>query len=440
MLSGFMLSGKRCALIAIFLLLTLFVQVNRLFAIDQKSLQPAELIAVSVEGPTASILADTIVVAGVTPVVKVSVSLASNLELIAAGFSITYDQECLSFIDTDADQNGIQDGIKVTLPNQFAHFFNYDDQADDSQLDFAIVDLLPPHQILPNGPILELTFVPTCYPPHNESRFARIGFGNQPLPDFSNAALQQVPIKLNDSVVEIASPTSGTAILPTTPNNPTVPNTPITPIPGNTPPLANADEIVTDEDVTVVINSLLNDTDEDGGMLSVSAIIVEPESGVVKIRSDGQIDYSPKPNFFGKDSLVYLLNDGQGGSATGAINITVNPVNDPPIFLDFPTSLISTEEEVFELRIRGEDPEVGQEGLMYSVFGLPEGIQFDEQTGQLSGGLAKGSAGFYEVIVILSDGDLTTSGVFQWTVQPNDQNPTGVNDTTSQAYLPLFYR
>lgn len=55
-----------------------------------------------------------------------------------------------------------------------------------------------------------------------------------------------------------------------------------------------------------------------------------PASGAVTIEPDGAFTYSPVADFNGVDSFTYTVIDGNGGSATGTVSLTVNAVNDAP--------------------------------------------------------------------------------------------------------------
>ena len=77
------------------------------------------------------------------------------------------------------------------------------------------------------------------------------------------------------------------------------------------------------------LNVLANDTDVDvGGTLSVASTST-PGYGSVMINNDGTLTYTPNGNFNGIDSFTYTLSDGNGGSDTGSVTLTVVKVNDP---------------------------------------------------------------------------------------------------------------
>ncbi|MFV2065460.1 MAG: DUF4347 domain-containing protein, partial [Pirellulales bacterium] len=97
-------------------------------------------------------------------------------------------------------------------------------------------------------------------------------------------------------------------------------------------PVAAADSVSTNEDTPLVISAaslLANDTDIDLDTLSIASF-TQPTSGTVVDNGDGTFTYSPTANFNGADSFSYTVNDGNGGTDTATVNITVNPVNDAP--------------------------------------------------------------------------------------------------------------
>lgn len=71
-------------------------------------------------------------------------------------------------------------------------------------------------------------------------------------------------------------------------------------------------------------------TDADGDTLTVTVKEGEgPQNGTVSI-AGGIISYTPKANYNGPDSFVYVLNDGNSGIAEGTVTIVVVNINDDP--------------------------------------------------------------------------------------------------------------
>jgi Bacterial Ig domain/PKD domain len=99
----------------------------------------------------------------------------------------------------------------------------------------------------------------------------------------------------------------------------------------NNPPTANDDQDTTDEDMSVTIPILANDSfapDVDE-ILSITEIS-QPGHGAAVINPEGTITYTPDANFFGSDNFTYTISDGHEGTATASVTITVTPVNDAP--------------------------------------------------------------------------------------------------------------
>jgi YD repeat-containing protein len=104
----------------------------------------------------------------------------------------------------------------------------------------------------------------------------------------------------------------------------------------NDPPVAANDAYITDEDTMLNVSAsgvLGNDSDVDGDPLA-AALASGPSNGTLALNSDGSFTYSPKPNFYGKDSFTYTAVDGNGAIDTAAVNITISPVNDAPVAVD----------------------------------------------------------------------------------------------------------
>ena len=98
----------------------------------------------------------------------------------------------------------------------------------------------------------------------------------------------------------------------------------------NRDPIAAPDAVTLDEDTSVDVNVLANDTDEDGDPLIV-AVLTQPAHGTATLIAPGIIRYTPIHDYNGPDSFTYRLTDGVGGSTTGTVTITVRPVNDAPV-------------------------------------------------------------------------------------------------------------
>ncbi|MFN1571268.1 Ig-like domain-containing protein, partial [Vibrio harveyi] len=98
--------------------------------------------------------------------------------------------------------------------------------------------------------------------------------------------------------------------------------------PVNDAPVAVNDTVATDEDTTVTIDVLANDSDPENDQLTITNASVPAEQGTVAI-VDGKLVFTPAENFNGDATISYTISDGQlTNDATVAV--TVNPVNDAP--------------------------------------------------------------------------------------------------------------
>ncbi|MGV0644287.1 Ig-like domain-containing protein [Mycolicibacterium sp. XJ2546] len=100
----------------------------------------------------------------------------------------------------------------------------------------------------------------------------------------------------------------------------------------NDAPVAFDDIVAVDEDSVAVVDVLANDSDVDGDELSVTAAGAAGNGMVTLI--DGVITYTPDADFHGADSFTYTVSDGNGGTASATVYVTVNSVNDAPVAND----------------------------------------------------------------------------------------------------------
>ena len=118
-----------------------------------------------------------------------------------------------------------------------------------------------------------------------------------------------------------------------------------TPTPTATPievPIANNDSATTNEDTSVNIDVLSNDTQLRDVPLTVSVIGAPPNGSTAVVGSPGLpggiwITYTPRADYFGPDSFVYQLCDASvpiPDCDTATVSITVFPINDVPIAQD----------------------------------------------------------------------------------------------------------
>jgi chitodextrinase len=96
--------------------------------------------------------------------------------------------------------------------------------------------------------------------------------------------------------------------------------------PGNNPPVADDQSVVTDEDIPVGIDLTANDPDAD--MITYS-LVTGPTNGTLSGTAPN-LTYTPDLDISGADSFTFLANDGLVDSNIATVSITINPVNDQP--------------------------------------------------------------------------------------------------------------
>jgi hypothetical protein len=90
----------------------------------------------------------------------------------------------------------------------------------------------------------------------------------------------------------------------------------------NQAPIANDDNVTTGYQTAVNIAVLVNDSDPDGDLLTVS-IATNPALGTVVVNNNGTITYTPNAGASGSDSFTYTISDGNGGTDTATVFLTI---------------------------------------------------------------------------------------------------------------------
>ncbi|WP_254663592.1 Ig-like domain-containing protein [Pseudoalteromonas sp. BMB] len=89
----------------------------------------------------------------------------------------------------------------------------------------------------------------------------------------------------------------------------------------NQPPQVSNDT-ATSNGAQIIIDVLANDSDPEGGMLSI--VSATASQGTVAINIDGTLSYTPKVGFEGVDTINYVVKDEFGAMAEGQVSVTVS--------------------------------------------------------------------------------------------------------------------
>jgi VCBS repeat-containing protein len=128
----------------------------------------------------------------------------------------------------------------------------------------------------------------------------------------------------------------------------------VTVAPVNDRPVANDDAYDTGEDDVLTIASpgvLGNDRDADGDRLSVTELngsaadvgttVALPSGALLSVAADGSLSYDPngqftalRPGETATDTVPYTVADGNGGSSSATVSVTVRGANDSPVAAD----------------------------------------------------------------------------------------------------------
>ena len=188
----------------------------------------------------------------------------------------------------------------------------------------------------------------------------------------------------------------------------------------NDAPIALDDTAVVDEDASVTVAVLANDSDIDEDVLSVSA--ASSAQGSAVITADSQVTFSPNADFNGEATVSYTVSDGNGATDTATITVTVNPVNDTPVTVD-DTATVEEDGSVV-VDVLANDSDIDEDVLTISDVTVDEG-SVAIQGGQVSYTPDENFNGTATITYTVSDGNgATATGTLVVTVTAVNDAPT----------------
>ncbi|WP_396212916.1 tandem-95 repeat protein, partial [Flavobacterium sp.] len=217
----------------------------------------------------------------------------------------------------------------------------------------------------------------------------------------------------------------------------------ITVTPVNDVPVATDDVVSGNEDTPISGNVLTNDTDADGNTLSVAEFTVNgvtypagttasiPGVGTIVVNADGSFTFTPALDYVGDvPDIIYTVVDGNGGSDTGLLDITVDEVNDAPLAAN---DIIVTPEDVpVTGNVLSNDTDLEGAALTVTQFTIA-GISGTFTAGQTATIPGVGT------VVVNADGTFTFTPVLDYTgTVPLITYTVSDGNSTDTAYLSLY--
>ena len=142
----------------------------------------------------------------------------------------------------------------------------------------------------------------------------------------------------------------------------------IFPVP-QAPPVAFDDNLTVLEDTPGTVSVIDNDTDVNDDLLSVAAVGAAGKGTATKDATHTWwADYTPSRDANGSDSFAYTVSDGQGGTDTGTVHVTITPVNDDPVAADDEVTVAQGASDVV-LPVLGNDDDIDGDTLSVSAAG-----------------------------------------------------------------------
>ena len=198
--------------------------------------------------------------------------------------------------------------------------------------------------------------------------------------------------------------------------------------PGNSLPVANPDSVKVDEEQSIEIDVLGNDTDADGDRLFITSL-TRPLVGTVNV-SGNVVAFEPPADYNGVTSFAYTVSDHKGTADTTTVTITVDAVNDAPVALD--DSATVNEDDQVLISVLDNDSDIDEETLtIQTLSGAAFGqttIQGDEVRYQPDPDFAGTDTFSY---VIVDAGGLTATADVEITITAVDDAPNATGDSAS---------
>ena len=229
----------------------------------------------------------------------------------------------------------------------------------------------------------------------------------------------------------------------------------------NQPPVAVNDALSTGEDTilngnVLIANPTTPDSDPNNDTLTVTQVngntagignqITLTNGALLTLNSNGAFVYNPNGQFeslavvaTATDSFNYTISDGNGGTSTATVNLTINGVNDAPTVANIIADKTTLEDGFFSFTVPTNtfaDVDAG-DSLTYTATlangnPLPSWLTFNANTRTFSGTPDDPNNGTISIKVIATDtSNATANDTFDLTVTPVNDAPVAGDDSAS---------
>ena len=207
----------------------------------------------------------------------------------------------------------------------------------------------------------------------------------------------------------------------------------VTVTPVNDAPVAGDDTLSADEDDQGQTDVLANDADIDGGALSVTGS-TNGAHGAVSCDPGGMCTYTPAADYSGSDTFTYTVSDGNGGTDTGSVEVTVAGVNDAPVADD--DTLTTTVDIAGDVDVLAGDLDADGDELEVEAASDPEhGSVTCDPAGLCTYTPDPGYLGADSFTYTVGDGLATDEGLVSVTVEEPNVAPSCANVKPSKTTL-----
>lgn len=181
------------------------------------------------------------------------------------------------------------------------------------------------------------------------------------------------------------------------------------------------------EDVEYVYQASVSDPDDLNNGTDLTWSLLNAPSGMA-VSTTGRVTWTPTEGVLSSGSVTLRVQDGGENSAapaTEVFQVTVTPVNDPPVITAVP-SVNPVEETLYQFDVLVSDPD--DTAWTFALLNAPTGMTINSSSGRISWTPAEGVLTSGSVTVTAADGGedaaAPDSEVFSLTVTPVNDQPS----------------